>query len=280
MVETLVEHAPAKINLALHVREKRADGYHALHTIFAFADVGDTLSAAPADALSLAVEGPFAAGLADEPDNLVLRAARALAEEAGVEQGAALTLTKNLPIASGIGGGSADAAAALRLLNRLWGTGFDEERLCAIGARLGADIPACVLSRTCRGEGRGDELTGLPASNLGGLSVLLVNPRVALSTAQVFAAWDGQDRGPLGRGDPLEAAMKGRNDLESPASILKPVIGQVLAELTRQRPLIARMSGSGATCFALFGSFAQCLIARQTLADDHPDWWVQAGRLL
>ena len=211
MVRT--EPAPAKLNLALHVRGKRPDGRHALETVFAFTLDGDQLAGEAANGLSLRIDGPFVGELGPNDDNLVLRAAGALAERAGIEPRAALILTKNLPVASGIGGGSADAAAALRLLTGLWGIA---PALAPAGApSLGADVPACLLSLAARGEGAGDRIELIDAG-VTGLPVLLVNPGLPLSTAAVFAIWDGIDRGALGDW------RDGRNDLEMPARALVP----------------------------------------------------------
>jgi 4-diphosphocytidyl-2-C-methyl-D-erythritol kinase len=255
------EIAPAKLNLALHVRGKLPDGRQAIETNFAFCTDGDRLAAEPADEISLSVSGAFAAELGR--DNLVLDAAHALAEAAGVQAGAALRLEKKLPVASGIGGGSADAAAALRLLTSLWG--IDPKYAEKVAPDLGSDVPACLLSLPMRGEGAGDQLTPVDLSELSGTPVLLVNPRVALSTAEVFARWDGEDRGALGDW------REGRNDLEAPAIALVPQIEAVLAWLaTRPVAEFVRMSGSGATCFALFGSEE----ARDAAADAVPrEWW-------
>ena len=240
------EPAPAKVNLALHVRGKLPDGRHRLETVFAFCTDGDRVAADPADELTLQVKGPFAADLGAVQDNLVLRAATALQKEAEVTKGAALTLTKNLPVASGIGGGSADAAATLRLLTGLWG--IDPTHATVVAPTLGADVPACLFSLTARGDGAGDELQ-LVDAGVNGSPVLLVNPRVTLSTAEVFAAWGGDDKGPLGDW------RAGRNDLEAAAVEQVPLIGTVLAWLSIQAGVkVARMSGSGATCFALFES--------------------------
>lgn len=240
----LSEPAPAKLNLALHVRGKRADGRHDLDTIFAFCTDGDWLHAEPAAALSLTIEGPFAAGLDVGGDNLVLRAAQALADAVGVTAGAALTLDKRLPVASGIGGGSADAGAALRLLTRLWS--IDPSHAAEVAPSLGSDVPACLLSIASRGTGAGDELKPFELAE-SGAPVLLVNPLRPLSTAAVFSAWSGADGGEIARW------QEGRNDLEAPARALVPEIGEVLdwlgAQAGAQYP---RMSGSGATCFALF----------------------------
>lgn len=270
---TLRETAWAKINLALHVRSRRPDGYHEIESLFAFADSGDVLTAEAADALSLAMIGPFAAGLAEEADNLVLRAARALRDAAAPGKGASITLDKRLPIAAGIGGGSADAAAALRLLARLWGV-EDLPLLARIAAGLGADVPACLESRTLRGEGRGDELALLDGATLAGMPILLVNPRIPLATGPVFAGWDGLDCGPLGHDEPLAAARSGRNDLQPPATALVPEIG-ALVEALAETPgvLLARMSGSGATCFALFEDVDACTRASATVAARWPDYW-------
>jgi 4-diphosphocytidyl-2-C-methyl-D-erythritol kinase len=272
------ETAYAKINLALHVRRRRADGYHDLETLFAFAEAGDGLEAEPADALSLAISGPFAAALAVSDDNLVLRAARALRAAFGVEVGAALRLDKRLPVAAGIGGGSADAAAALRLLARLWGLDDGDPRVVTIAADLGADVPACLASVTARGEGVGAVLAPVAEAGLAGLPLLLVNPGVPLTTGPVFAGWDGVDRGPLALGAPLAAARAGRNDLEAPARALVPAIGAVLARLAAAPGvLLARMSGSGATCFALFTDDRARDAA--AVAVGAQGWWCLATRL-
>jgi 4-diphosphocytidyl-2-C-methyl-D-erythritol kinase len=242
----LKEPAPAKLNLALHVRGKLPDGRHRLETVFAFCTDGDQVAAAPADELTLEASGPFASDLGSLEDNLVLRAARVLQHRAGVSAGAALVLTKAIPVASGVGGGSADAAAALRLLTRMWG--IDPSHATEVAPGLGADVPACLLSMTARGDGAGDQLE-LVDAGVSGKPVLLLNPRVELSTADVFAGWNGEDKGPLGDW------RAGRNDLETPAVEQVPLIGAVLAWLSVQPGVeITRMSGSGATCFALFDS--------------------------
>lgn len=279
----LAEPAPAKINLALHVRRRRPDGYHDLESLFAFTAFGDTLSAAPAAELSLSVRGPMAGALAGEADddNLVLRAARALADAAGGAAGAALVLDKRIPVQAGLGGGSADAAAALRLLCRLWGVHPAAVDLPAIAARLGADVPACLVSRTLRGEGRGERLAAVDGEALRGTPVLLVNPGVAVPTGPVFAAWDAADRGALGEDVALAALAAARNDLEPPARRLAPVIGSVLDSLGAAPGVrLARMSGSGATCFALFDGVPECRNAAAAIAASRPGWWVEATQLL
>lgn len=259
----LSEPAPAKLNLALHVRGRLPDGRHALETIFAFCTDGDRVEAEPAETLSLEIRGPFAADLPDDGDNLVLRTARALANAAGIEPNASLTLVKNLPVASGIGGGSADAAATLRLLTRLWG--LDPVFAVDIAPAMGSDVPACLLSLPARGEGAGDQLQLLDDPSISGTPVLLVNPGVPLSTGDVFAASDGVDRGRLGDW------RVGRNNLEAPARSLVPEIGDVLGWLNDQPGAnFARMSGSGATCFALFDSEER----RDAAASACPsNWW-------
>ncbi|MFC3713583.1 4-(cytidine 5'-diphospho)-2-C-methyl-D-erythritol kinase [Sphingoaurantiacus capsulatus] len=268
----------AKLNLALHVRRRRADGYHDLETIFAFTELGDALSVAPAETLSLTLAGDFAGAVPPGPDNLVLRAAQALDDGQG--RGAAITLEKRLPIAAGLGGGSADAAATLRLLNRLWNLDLPLGRLAEIGATLGADVAACVHSRTLRGEGRGEALAGLDDAGLAGTAVILVNPRVAVPTPAVFARWDGEDRGPLAEGDPIATAAAGRNDLEPPALTLAPVIGKVLDALSGVKGAqLVRMSGSGATCFALVASDSAAEAGAEAISSANPGWWVAATRL-
>ena len=283
------EAAPAKVNLYLHITDRRADGYHLLDSLAVFGPAMDWLTlAAPAvetgQGVTLAVSGPFAPGLTQEADNLVLRAARALAAEAGLAAplAAALRLEKNLPVASGIGGGSADGAAALRLFNRAWCLGFDEGRLMALAAGLGADIPVCVASRPARMQGVGEVL--LPAPRLPECGLLLVNPGVALATPAVFKARQGgfTPAAALPEAWPDAAAMARdlaalRNDLEPAAIALCPVVAEVLAAI-RALPgcLLARMSGSGATCFGLFASAATARAAAALLPGA---WWRRGGAL-
>lgn len=263
------EIAPAKLNLALHVRGKLPDERHEIETIFAFCTDGDRLSGARADDLSLVVEGPFAAQLAVPENNLVLKAALALRKAAGLTAGATITLEKRLPVASGIGGGSADAAAALRLLTSLWN--IDPRHALAVAPGLGSDVPACLLSLPARGEGGGERLTPIDLAELRGAAVLLVNPRVQLSTADVFARWDGIDRGMLGNW------REGRNDLEAAARALAPQVETVLAWLSVQPgKSFVRMSGSGATCFGLFENET----VRDEAAGRVPrEWWYLATNL-
>jgi len=256
------EIAYAKINLTLRVSGHRDDGYHDIDTVFAFAEEGDRLSVAEGEGLELTVVGPFAGDLGEAGDNLVMRAARLL--DPG--RGARLTLDKRLPVESGIGGGSADAAAALRLLVRWWGLGLGKSELMALARQLGADVPACLLARTMRGTGRGDLLEPAEAE-VAGKPLLLVNPRVPLSTAEVFSRWRGGER------------TEG-NDLEPAALELAPAIGEVLDTLRACRGVeLARMSGSGATCFALFDSEAARDSATASIAASRPHWWRLASRL-
>ncbi|MDB5704658.1 MAG: 4-diphosphocytidyl-2-C-methyl-D-erythritol kinase [Sphingomonas bacterium] len=267
----IVEQASAKINLALHVRSRRDDGYHEIETLFAFLKDGDELQLAPGPA-SFALEGPFAAALEGESGNLVTRAAASYASALSVPDKGAFTLVKRLPVASGIGGGSADAAAALRALARRDGVALDDPRLFAVAEALGSDVPACLFRRSALGRGRGEELE--PLEGLAGMPVLLVNPGVAVSTASVFAAWSGKDRGPIGDGALLGRALLGRNDLEAPARSIAPVIGEVLALLLDTRGTrLVRMSGSGATCFALYDHAADRAAAHQAISAARPGWW-------
>lgn len=284
MTAAETEPAPAKVNLFLHVTGRRADGYHLLDSLAVFGPAADSLEAAPAQALTLSVEGPFGAALADGADNLVLRAARALAGAAGdpPPPGAALRLVKRLPVASGIGGGSADAAAALRLLDRLWGLGSGPDRLSRLAAALGADVPVCVRAVPARMGGVGGDLSPAPA--LPDCGLLLANPGAALATPAVFRARTGAFSAPAtlpGRW-PDAAAMardlgRLRNDLEAPATALCPPVGEALRAL-RALPgcLLARMSGSGATCFGLF---ADAAAARRAAALLPAAWWNAAGGL-
>jgi 4-diphosphocytidyl-2-C-methyl-D-erythritol kinase len=265
------ETAYAKINLALHVRRRREDGYHELETLFAFVDAGDRLTARPAAADKLFVVGEFAGQLTDPFDNIVAKALTVLPRPAGLE----ITLEKNLPVAAGLGGGSADAGAIFRLVRETHGLPEDwRER----AARLGADVPACVESVACIGHGTGTELE--PVENdLAGTAVLLVNPRVPLATGPVFAAWDGVDRGPLPQGSAWAIARNGRNDLEAPAIALCPPIAQVLSMLRQTDAELVRMSGSGATCFALYRRHDALREAAEKLALLHPEWWSMEGKL-
>ena len=270
--------APAKINLWLHVTGRRPDGYRELDSLVAFADVGDRLSAAPAQELTLTVSGPFAAALGAGADNLVLRAARSLAAHCGIPAQAALHLHKNLPVASGIGGGSADAAAALRLCARLWRADIGNAAMARLALDLGADVPACLAGRTARMTGIGEKLAP-PDPAPPAAPAVLVNPGIAVSTGQVFEALAGPFGSPAENrgGDFAGRAAANRNDLEAPAIALVPEIAGVLAALRAAPGLrLARMSGSGATCFGLFDGAAAAEAAARAIAAAHPAWWVAA----
>ena len=248
-----------------------------------FADIGDVLTLERAPALSLVIDGLFAQGLEAEADNLVLRAARAIAQRRPTIAGARIRLTKNLPVASGIGGGSADAAAALRGLPALYGESLPAEELLAIAASLGSDIPVCVASQTAWMEGRGERVTPLPS--LPPAHIVLVNPGLSVATADVFRRLTIRtDEASLSRPaafaslDALVAYLKTtRNDLEAPALAIAPVIGSVLEALAQQGAAFVRMSGSGATCFGVFETAAKAQAAAAVLAKAEPHWWARAG---
>lgn len=280
-------HAPAKLNLFLHVGDQRADGYHALQSLVAFAEVGDVLEIAPASELSLSITGPFAAQIPRGGGNLVLKAARALSEEFSPTQlGASIALEKNLPVAAGLGGGSADAAATLRALNRLWALGRSEDQLIELAQTLGSDVPACVLSRPCWMEGRGERVW--PTSTLPPLDLILVNPGILLATDSVFATLNARTgtsaMEPPGRIEKLWDLVAyledSGNDLEAPATHLQPDIDHVLEALHHEPGCVfAQMSGSGATCFGLFNDREYAEGGAGRIAQDHPHWWVNATRI-
>ena len=286
-VRPVREAAPAKVNLSLHVAAPAPSGLHPLASLVVFAPgAADQISASAAGTLSLRITGPFATGLEADATNLVLRAASALARQAGLAApGAQLVLDKQLPVASGIGGGSADAAAALRALNRLWRLDATMADLEGVAAGLGSDVPACVQARTCWMEGMGEVLRPGPA--LPALPALLVNPDTPCPTGPVYAEYDAIGQfGRLEHPDMPEAATTStaaftswlaatRNDLEAPAVARVPVIGRCLAALQGcDGTLLARMSGSGATCFAIFASATQRDAAAVRLARQEPGWWV------
>ena len=285
MSEAVTAEAPAKINLYLHVTGQRADGNHTLDTLIAFAAIGDRITARPGESLTLEIDGPFAgalqAGAQNPDDNLVLKAARALADYAGVSATAHIRLTKNLPVAAGIGGGAADAAAAIKALAELWEIPWDEDAMHELAASLGADVPMCLAGHTAFASGIGEHLSPAPA--LPDCGAVLVNLGKALSTPEVFAARTG-DFSEAARftNTPADAAALShilaarRNDLAEAASALAPVIGDVLAALEAGGAYLARMSGSGATCFGLFDDLGAAHAAAHALQTEHPDWWVAA----
>jgi 4-diphosphocytidyl-2-C-methyl-D-erythritol kinase len=275
---TLSAFARPKVNLTLKIEGKRADGYHLLRSLVCFTSGGDHLTVSVATDLTLDITGPFAGDLDSGADNLILQAARLLQRASGKSLGARITLEKNLPVASGIGGGSADAAAALQLLCRLWDLDLSAQELANIGLSLGADVPACLRGVPLIMSGIGEELT--PLTHFPNLHILLVNPGVAVSTPAVFRAlnWQGANvPAPADRCDTitLQDIHAGTNDLQSPALILVPEIAAVLTLLAASEgAILARMSGSGATCFALFDTEAALQHAAQMLKTDQPHWWV------
>lgn len=278
--------APAKVNLWLEIVGKRADGYHLLDSLVVFAGVGDCLWAESADSLTLAIEGPFGSEIPRDGANLVLRAAHLLAEAAGVPAKARLVLDKRLPVAAGIGGGSSDAAAALRALAALWDCDAENELLMNLGAALGADVPVCLFGGPALVGGVGEAL--MPAPPLPEAWLVLVNPGVALSTAAVFQARQGGFSPPRAFGTPpasaealAELLVARRNDLEEPARRLRPEIDAALGALaTTAGCLIGRMSGSGATCFGLYATAREAHAAAAAIAEEHPDWWATAAPIL
>jgi len=283
-----VETARAKINVTLRVTGRRADGYHELESLVVFADIADMLTLEPAGHTSLDVTGPFGDAVGAAADNLILKAFHALAGLVPGLKGGHFHLDKHIPVAGGVGGGSADAAAALRLLARMNGLSFDDARLMTAALRTGADVPVCFVSRACVMTGIGERLS--PPLHLPELPALLVNPRVGVPTREVFAelgkAGLPPDSGILGSvlGDiPREAGAfieflgRHRNDLTAPAIVCAPVIGEVLEALAAlPGARLSRMSGSGATCFALFMTEAEAEAAADQLTARHPDWWVAA----
>ncbi len=277
--------APAKLNLYLHVTGRRADGYHELDSLISFVGLADTLEIAPARGFGLTVTGPFAPALGGA-ENLVARAAAALAETLDRPADLSITLDKRIPVSAGLGGGSADAAAVLRGLAALWELGGERAgALRRIALGLGADIPVCLDPRAAYVAGIGEELSAPP--RLPDCTVLLVNPGVPVPTGPVFAA----RRGPFSTADrfresPASASelaavlRRRRNDLERPACAQVPEIRQVLARLEGERAcLLARMTGSGGTCFGLFDDEAAAARLAQTIADEHPGWWLCPTRL-
>lgn len=285
-IPTLTALAPAKINLYLHVVGRRDSGYHELDSLIVFADIHDLVAIESADSLGLTLEGPFARALGNDPSNLVLRAAQALADQAGLQRGASITLSKNLPVASGIGGGSADAAATLRALNKFWQAGLDDSALSRLGQSLGADVPVCIFGRTARVQGIGEHIE--PGPELPEIGLLLVNPGVAVSTAAAFSGRAGAFSQPVDLPGSFDSAasLAGflshcHNDLLDPARRLAPEIDAVLADIARQPDcLFAALSGSGATGFGIFAKVETASAAAAALQSVRDSWWVQSGKIL
>lgn len=279
-------HAPAKINLYLHVVGQRDDGYHLLDSLIVFAGIGDEISAHESDDLEFSIAGPFAHALINEADNLVVRAAHALADAAGVPAAANIRLTKNLPVAAGIGGGSADAAAALIALQQLWRIDLPPGEITGIARALGADVPVCLASTPSFVGGVGEFITDAP--DLPDAWLVLANPRVPVATPDVFAA-HGSDWSKSGRflNSPESAAelaallSERRNDLTKAATGIAPEIAATIAALgDTPGALLARMSGSGATCFALFAGEDEARRAEAELRERYPGWWVAAAPII
>jgi len=281
---SLLEPAPAKINLALHVTGRRGDGYHLLDSVVVFAELGDLLVGThTAPVPPLEIVGPFGAVLRAEAGNLVLDAARAFADTAKVDLGGlSFTLEKNLPVASGIGGGSADCAATLRLLNRMFGFPLSDEDLARLGLSLGADVPVCLASQSCRMSGIGETLTPLAVPSL---DLVLVNPGCGVSTGAVFKSLKGNYSDPMegeppqSRHDLMAWLQSQRNDLERAAMTeCTPIMAIKEALEATQDCELARMSGSGATVFGLYPSADSAREAADRLRHAYPDWWVEATR--
>ena len=277
--------APAKVNLYLHVTGRRADGYHLLDSLVAFAAIGDTLDIEPADEFALVNTGPFGAVLDPGPDNLVLRAARSLAAEAGVHDGARLTLTKRVPVAAGLGGGSADAAATLKGLAQLWGIEIGAADLARLGVDLGADVPVCLYGRPAYVSGIGEKIEPAPA--LPETPLVLANPGTPVLTAAVYKAQGGRFGQPARFADaPADATAlaallaRRENGLARAALEIEPAIAATLAAL-EDAPgcLLARLCGSGPTCYGIFADAAAAKTAADALGGAHPHWWVTATRL-
>ena len=285
----LREYAPAKVNLSLKVKGRRADGYHELQSLVVFADCGDVLSGEKADISTLDVGGAFGHLLAKDEDNLVLKAARLLSDYLREPMGAAMYLEKNLPVASGIGGGSADAAAALRLIARLHGRELPPHALASLALCIGADVPVCLNTMPALMWSKGELMRRI--ETLPAFWLVLVNPHVAVETGPVFKALDApmmleREIGPqvplMQDFDALVGWLsENGNDLEAPALTLAPVIADVLAALDALKDCrLARMSGSGATCFGLFADEASAQRAAAALRVTHPEWWVAAAKRL
>lgn len=277
------EFAAAKVNLALRVGALREDGYHPVDSIVVFADWGDKLAVEPAESLSLRMTGSQTAGLPSGEDNLVIRAVHALARAAGREAGGSIILEKHIPAGAGLGGGSADAAAALRAFNRIWELGWPLDMLAGMGAEIGSDVPACVRSQPLRMTGRGERIR--PIDAWPDFPALLVNPRLPVATGPVFAAFDQAPAGTgaafrptadTGRAAILESLRAATNDLTDAAMSVQPVIRDVLDTLsTTGEPDLVRMSGSGATCFAIYPTASRRDAAAASLRATRPDWLVQ-----
>lgn len=285
MTQSIIENAPAKVNLALHVTGRRDDGYHLIDSLVMFTQVGDRVSVHADTQDRFRIEGPFAASLGAGEDNLVIRARNLFRDLTGLRAPVEIVLEKNLPVASGVGGGSSDAAATLRALMRLSHVEFDPETLARQALALGADLPMCVVARTLVACGIGEDIKG--AADLPSLALVLANPGVAVPTPSVFRALPRSENAPL---PPLTDVSDfstlvnwladTRNDLQAPALSVAPVIGDVLDALSATGAAISRMSGSGATCFGVFSSDEAAADAAEALARRFPSWYVKATRTI
>jgi 4-diphosphocytidyl-2-C-methyl-D-erythritol kinase len=284
--QTIAIAAAAKVNLYLHVTGRRDDGYHELDSLVAFAAVHDTLLLTPSPRIELVLGGPFAAALDGAGDNLVLTAARRLAEQTGTTAGARIELVKRLPVAAGIGGGSADAAAALHGLRRLWKVDLADDDWQSLALGLGADVPICFHGQAAFVGGIGERID--PAPHLPAVPMVMVNPGIAVPTPAVFARRAGPFSAAAGFAASVATAVElvdflaaRGNDLFAPACDLAPAIGEAVEHLQSAPDcLLARMSGSGATCFGLFAGAEAATAAAASLRADHPAWWVAETRLL
>lgn len=273
----ITERAPAKVNLSLQVTGRRADGYHTLASLVVFPEFGDVVTVTPAESLTLTVEGEFAPQAGAGEANLALRAARLLQQAAGIEAGATLRLEKHIPVGAGLGGGSADAAAILRALNRLWGLDYSHETLAELALPLGADVPMCVHARPLFATGIGEQIALCDATDLREIFMVLVYPRVVLPTPDVFR---GLQPGDIGPAADARHAMAAGNALERAAVAACPVVGEVLQAMkqTAPEPVLVRMSGSGASCFALFAQEAPAAAYEAAMRQAYPQWWVRRMR--
>lgn len=284
--------APAKINLFLHLTRKRRDGYHELQSLISFADIGDYISIEPADSFSFNIDGDFSANFIENEQkshldcsNLVVRAARALSQLSNQVLKVKITLTKNLPLAAGLGGGSSDAAAAIWGLQQFWGIKSDEKYLLPLMTKLGADVPVCFNCQTSLVEGIGETL--LPVNQIEEIPILIINPLISCPTQEIFLRHNGIFNKKINLPNYFESVFdyidflkSTNNDLYQPATQLIPEIGNIINAMEAQEScLLTRMSGSGASCFALFETIEQANQAKQAILDENPDWWVKTGWL-
>ena len=274
--------APAKVNFFLHITGKRADGYHLLDSLVAFTDFGDTVTLRKAADLQLSTEGPFAQKLQqDNADNLVIRAAKLLQMHSGCNKGAHITLQKNIPIGAGLGGGSSDAAATLLGLSQLWDLKISHHELAALALQLGSDVPVCLMRGVAQIQGIGEQISPISVPpDFEGYGILLVNPLLPLLTADVYRKFAGAFSAPLQLPATISLSIlqETSNALEEPAKLMLPVISKIIGSIAASpQCLLARMSGSGATCFGLYKNMADAEAAMKMIQQNHPQWWVQVA---